>query len=93
LGQPIWRRFRLRPWKRVSSGFGVDLGLEKDRDRRFALWAVLYMLGEAPDLDVCLPAGSGPGCGTQPDGLAGGGSAGLKLRQVGEEHACPCGGW
>lgn len=30
----------------------VDLGLEKDRDRRFALWAVLFMLGEAPDLDV-----------------------------------------
>jgi hypothetical protein len=33
----------------------VDLGLEKDRDRRFALWAVLYMLGEAPDLDVSFP--------------------------------------
>ncbi len=30
----------------------VDLGLEKDRSRRFALWALLYMLGEAPDLDV-----------------------------------------
>lgn len=29
----------------------VDLGLEKDRGRRFALWAVLYMLGSAPDLD------------------------------------------
>lgn len=30
----------------------VDLGLEQDRDRRFALWALLHMLGEAPDLDV-----------------------------------------
>ncbi len=30
----------------------VDLGLEKDKDRRFALWALLYMLGSAPDLDV-----------------------------------------
>lgn len=31
---------------------GVDLGLEQDRGRRFALWAVLHMLGSAPDLDV-----------------------------------------
>jgi hypothetical protein len=30
----------------------VDFGLEKDRPRRFALWSVLYMLGQAPDLDV-----------------------------------------
>jgi len=30
----------------------VDLGLETDRARRFALWSLLYMLGEAPDLDV-----------------------------------------
>lgn len=30
----------------------VDLGLEKDRDRRFALWSLLYVLGQAPDLDV-----------------------------------------
>ena len=30
----------------------VDLGLEKDRARRFALWSLLYMLGQAPDLDV-----------------------------------------
>ena len=30
----------------------VDLGLETDRGRRFALWALLYQLGEAPDLDV-----------------------------------------
>jgi len=30
----------------------VDLGLEKDRDRRFALWALLFMLGASPDLDV-----------------------------------------
>jgi hypothetical protein len=30
----------------------VDLGLAKDPSRRFALWSLLYMLGEAPDLDV-----------------------------------------
>ncbi|KPL68204.1 hypothetical protein SZ64_08760 [Erythrobacter sp. SG61-1L] len=30
----------------------VDFGLEKDRSRRFALWSLLYMLGQAPDLDV-----------------------------------------
>lgn len=30
----------------------VDFGLETDRGRRFALWAVMYMLGAAPDLDV-----------------------------------------
>ncbi len=30
----------------------VDLGLETDRSRRFALWAMLHMFGEAPDLDV-----------------------------------------
>lgn len=30
----------------------VDLGLERDRGRRFALWAILHMLGAAPDLDV-----------------------------------------
>lgn len=30
----------------------VDLGLERDRGRRFALWALLHILGSAPDLDV-----------------------------------------
>jgi len=30
----------------------VDLGLETDRSRRFALWALLHMLGSAPDLDA-----------------------------------------
>ena len=30
----------------------VDLGLEKDRERKFALWALMHMLGDAPDLDV-----------------------------------------
>jgi hypothetical protein len=30
----------------------VDLGLEPDRGKRFALWSVLYLLGAAPDLDV-----------------------------------------
>jgi hypothetical protein len=30
----------------------VDFGLERDRGKRFALWAVLHLLGGAPDLDV-----------------------------------------
>ena len=30
----------------------VDFGLESDRDRRFALWALLHLLGGAPDLDI-----------------------------------------
>ena len=30
----------------------VDLGLEQDRGRRFALWALLHMLGSAPDLEL-----------------------------------------
>lgn len=30
----------------------VDLGMEKDRARRFALWSLLYMFGASPDLDV-----------------------------------------
>ena len=30
----------------------VDLGLETDRPKRFALWSLLYMLGQAPDLDI-----------------------------------------
>lgn len=30
----------------------VDLGLESDRGRRFALWALLFMLGSAPDLEA-----------------------------------------
>ena len=30
----------------------VDLGMETDRGRRFALWTLMYLLGAAPDLDV-----------------------------------------
>ena len=30
----------------------VDLGLETDRGRRFGLWVLMHMLGDAPDLDV-----------------------------------------
>lgn len=30
----------------------VDFGLETNAGRRFALWALMYMLGAAPDLDV-----------------------------------------
>jgi hypothetical protein len=30
----------------------VDFGLETDPGRRFALWCLMHMLGQAPDLDV-----------------------------------------
>jgi hypothetical protein len=30
----------------------VELGLEKDAGRRFALWSLLYMLGAGPDLEL-----------------------------------------
>lgn len=30
----------------------VDFGLEKDPGRRFGLWTLMYMLDDAPDLDV-----------------------------------------
>ena len=30
----------------------VDFGLEADRPRRFALWSLLYMLGQTPELEV-----------------------------------------
>ena len=30
----------------------VEFGLQKDRGRRFAMWALLHMLGGAPDLDI-----------------------------------------
>lgn len=30
----------------------VQLGLEQDGGRRFALWCLTYMLGAAPDLDA-----------------------------------------
>lgn len=34
----------------------VDLGLTEDRGQRFALWALLYTLGSAPELDVIFEA-------------------------------------
>lgn len=30
----------------------VDLGLEEEIGRRFGLWALMHMLGAAPDLDT-----------------------------------------
>lgn len=34
----------------------VALGLTTDRGERFAMWALLHMLGSAPDLDVAFAA-------------------------------------
>ena len=33
----------------------LEFGLEQDRGRRFAMWALLVMLDAAPDLDVAFP--------------------------------------
>jgi hypothetical protein len=30
----------------------LDFGIERDAGRRFALWALLLMLGRAPDIDA-----------------------------------------
>ncbi len=30
----------------------VDLGLARQAPQRFAIWALLHVLGEAPDLDI-----------------------------------------
>lgn len=30
----------------------VDFGMETDRGNRFALWSLLHLLGQAPDLEV-----------------------------------------
>lgn len=30
----------------------VDFGLEKDKGGRFAMWALMHILGNAPDLDI-----------------------------------------
>lgn len=35
-----------------SERLAVDFGLETDPARRFALWALMHILGCAPDLDV-----------------------------------------
>lgn len=35
-----------------SERMSVDFGLETDPARRFALWALMHILGSAPDLDV-----------------------------------------
>lgn len=37
----------------------VNLGLTKDRGERFALWALLYSLGSAPDLDAVFESEGG----------------------------------
>jgi len=43
------------PESAISAGIermSVDLGMERDPGRRFALWSMLYLLGAAPDLDI-----------------------------------------
>ena len=30
----------------------VDFGMEKDGGQRFGLWTIMYMLGDAPDVDI-----------------------------------------
>ena len=41
--------------ERLAAGIDrlqVQIGLERDSGRRFALWCLAYMLGAAPDLDA-----------------------------------------
>ena len=43
------------PPERVASGMEalrLQFGLERDDGRRFGLWCLMYMLGDAPELDV-----------------------------------------
>ena len=54
----LWRYFGTSDLSEVSPAvleagtdrLRVDLGLERDRQRRFALWSVLYLLGHARPL-------------------------------------------
>ncbi|HEX8382345.1 MAG TPA: hypothetical protein VF592_03115 [Sphingomonas sp.] len=42
------------PPARIGEGMErlrLQFGLEQDNGRRFALWCLLYMLGDAPDVD------------------------------------------
>jgi hypothetical protein len=56
----LWRYFGTFDLSEVSPAvleagtdrLQVDMGLETDRQHRFALWSVLYLLGHAPDLEV-----------------------------------------
>ena len=36
----------------------VDFGMERDRARRFALWTLLCVLGDAPDIDTAFDEAS-----------------------------------
>ena len=47
-GRPTSPRYRQTASRRMR----VEFGMAKDRGRRFALWALMHMLGVAPDLDV-----------------------------------------
>jgi hypothetical protein len=43
------------PPERLAAGLDrlrLQFGLERDSGRRFALWCLAYMLGNAPDLDA-----------------------------------------
>ncbi len=60
LDEQIYRYFgtsdlAVVPPQALDAGIGrieVDLGLARDPGERFALWALLHLLGSAPDLDV-----------------------------------------
>ena len=47
------------PAEQIAAGVDrlqLQIGLERDSGRRFALWCLAYMLGAAPDLDVAFKA-------------------------------------
>ncbi|MBB5685471.1 hypothetical protein [Sphingobium boeckii] len=37
---------------RGHEALSIDFGVERDPGRRFALWSLMHMLGEAPDPDA-----------------------------------------
>ncbi|QQN74667.1 hypothetical protein [Croceicoccus sp. YJ47] len=59
LDDQLQRYFATRDPEQISPGalsagldrMAVDLGMEEDAGRRFALWSLMLMLGRAPDID------------------------------------------
>ncbi|WP_239806802.1 hypothetical protein [Croceicoccus hydrothermalis] len=59
LDDQLQRYFGTRDPEQISAGalsagldrMAVDLGMEQDAGRRFALWSLMLMLGRAPDID------------------------------------------
>jgi hypothetical protein len=51
-GRPTLARSAPAALEAGKERLAVDFGLEQDRGRKFAMWALMHILGNAPDLDV-----------------------------------------